>query len=380
MTSGDSEHGGSAAAVPAAFPPPGTALPEPAATDGPPAVPDEPVGVAPARGSRLRRRLAVAASVLWSLGLLGAGVALGYRLRDPDPVPPAEVVISVDPASLDALQPGGEIVAVMPAVLGLSEADARAVLADGGFASDDITVVEVPRAGQAGRVASQEPAAGTESPGAITLSLSSPAEMPTLLGLTRAEAEEAIRELGARPAFARAYEPGAAPDTVLATSPEPGEPVPDLVTITLASRPASLFLSEVQSVESDCGRGADKANGVESENAISCSLPSVDGTRVISWDLSRRADRFTAEVGLSDDSALDGVGRVTVLVDGVVVGEFDARFGALTTIDVEVRNGLRLELRVTTIAEPADGSARVVLLDPALLGAEDSINELAGQT
>lgn len=318
----------------------------------------------------------VAASC-WSIGLLGAGVAVGYRLRDPDPVPPPEVVISVDPVALDELQPGGELVAVMPAVVGLSEADARAVLADGGFDSSDITIEEVPRAGQDGLVALQEPVAGTESPGAITLSVSVPAEMPDLAGMSRADAEAAVRDLGARPAIARAYEPGATPDTVLSTSPASGDTVPELVTITLAARPASLFLTDVPTVDADCSTGSAKANGVESAHAVSCQLPSSGNTWVMAWDLSRRADRFTAQIGLSDDGAIDGIGRVTVVVDGVVVAEFDARFGVLTPVDVAVRDGLRLELRITTVKEPASGSARVAILDPSVLGAEDRIDELA---
>lgn len=341
-------------------------------------VENEPVNDRAARRTRLRRRLAATGVSLWSLGLLGAGVAIGYRLSEPAPIPPEEVVIEVDPVALDALEPGGEVVTVMPAVLGLSEADARAVLADGGFDSSDITVAEVPRAGDADLVAEQQPAAGTESPTSITLFVSIAAEMPDLVGATRAEAEAAVRELGARPAFARAYQPGAAPDTVLTSSPSAGESVPELVTITLASRPASVFLSDLRAVDSDCSRGEAKANGVESEHSILCSLPRLEASASVSWDLSRRADRFTAQLGIGDDGAIDGVGRVQVVVDGVVVAEFDARFGSLADIDVPVTGVLRLELRFTTLVAPTTGSARVVLIDAALLGAEASINELAG--
>lgn len=379
MTSGSGEVRPSVDAAPSVLPPPslGPQLPPTAAAHAGKDPEARPPRRRTAQRTRLLRRLTAAAAVLWSLGLLGLGLTLGYRMNEPDPVPPAEVSISVDPVALDALEPGGEIAAVMPAVLGLSEADARAVLADNGFGSSDITVEQLPRAGESGLVAAQQPAAGTELPGMITLSISSPAAMPDLTGTTRSEAEAAIRELGARPAISRAYEPGAVPDTVLATSPLPGEPVPELVSVTLASRAASLFLAEVPTVDSDCNRGEAKANGVESDQAVLCRLPNPDTTASISWDLSRRADRFTAQVGISDDSAVDGVARLAVVLDGVVIAEFDARFGVLTPIDVEVRDGLRLELRVTTLIEPSEGAARVVLLDPAVLGAEDRIDELA---
>lgn len=325
------------------------------------------------------RRLLLLSAAMWSLGLLATGIVLGQWLEEPPTAIEPEIVLNVDAGIADDVQPILEADLIMPGIIGLPIAEARAVLADYGIDETLITLVEVSWAGDPGIVTVQEPVAGTRSPQSVNLSVSVPASMPDLAGQTREEAERVIEGLGGRPIFRQEYVPEATPGTVVSTSPPQGSAMTELITVTLASRPASVFLVDLRSVDTDCSIDSVKVNGVQSQRAIYCRLSDSSPPKTADWDLSRKSARFTARVGLSDDSAIDAVARLEVIIDGKVARTLDIKFGTITDIDLSTVDALRLQLRVTTIGTLSK-SSRLVLLDASLLGADTDITSLSGSS
>lgn len=86
----------------------------------------------------------------------------------------------------------------MPSLTGLSEADAREALFQFGLTAEEVTVELAPAAGQAGLVIGQDPAAGTAKPKEATIRVSKAAKVPKLVGASEAETRRQLGALGAQ--------------------------------------------------------------------------------------------------------------------------------------------------------------------------------------
>jgi hypothetical protein len=338
-----------------------------------------------AKDRRFPPRWLTARRAGWALlvvGLLGAGITGGWVLRgwlaEPEVRVEAPVIDRPVVVAEAADGAGGT-----PNVLGLAESDARQVFANLGIGGDDLVVEEVPAAGQAGLVVGQQPEPGAELAGSATLLVSVAATVPEVVGLQEAEARDTLAALGARVVVERVYRDTAAEGTVVAVAPAAGEPLVDAATLQVAGAPSSVFLADLEPVESGCGT-VDSAtvNASDVGPSLDCQAGS-DQPTVAEYLLNRRVTFFEATVGIDDRTSAPAAAVVRVLVDGAVAAEQRIEFGAATPLRVPVSGGLRLRIEVV-FADPTGECCPdrpdVILGDARLVGGPDAIDALIAES
>lgn len=326
---GSCGHRSAPASVPAAEVAPANVPAEPAPADPwrrPPRTPRG-EGVVPAKQAQPMRRPRparrwVRRSAGWLraswwpglvVGVLLAGLALGYLLARPTTVEQVEVL---DPATLVVDE--GE--AEMPALVGMDLDPARLALGDAGIDASRVELIRRGAAGAPGRVLAQDPGPSLGVQGTIYLTVSEPIRTPDLRGLDFQEATARVEDLGGAVRLTQRIEPLARTGSVLATRPAPGRTMTSVVQLTVADPGTPVPLSALDTAETDsCGSvGEVSVAGQVFSSGISCSV--LD--RAVSYaefSTAGVAKTFTAHVGFDDDSD-GGSASVQVLVDGAVVG------------------------------------------------------------
>ncbi|MGW0037885.1 PASTA domain-containing protein [Gordonia sp. NPDC003376] len=326
---------------------------------------------APAPG---RRRKPLIVGVIASVIALIAGGAVGGYLaqnewanRGTSPVPSV-----VTAAALPAVGGTGS---AMPDLRGLDQDVARQVLADIGVDPARITTTTEPAAGAVGTVIGQKPASGTEGVSEASLVLSTEATMPQLTGQSGQELSVALQKLGAEVAIVKRYQPGAAPGSVVASTPVQGQSLPTNVELVVAEAGTSVYLRKISSAGSGCSSGTYSLNGKDYQNSLACSAGSRQSSNY-EWVTKRAADQLTATVGISDtDDDRAAAARVDVFADGRRVASVTAGYGTTVELDATITGALRLSIVVTRVS-PGTDSLSAVLGDARLIGSADAIKRL----
>ena len=306
------------------------------------------------------------------VGTLFAGIILGWVARgalyeDPDTSITATDENTGTLATETETRP-------MPDVRGLSEADARQVLADAGYDAAIVMINNVPSVAAAGTVAAQQPVSGTANPSAITLSLPSPATMPDLGGKLLDEATQALAAMGAEPAVKRVYEASAKPGTILGTEPKSGDTLTVAPLLTVAASPGTAPLSSLQDGGSCRSISSGSADGIPITDGVSCSADSNSSTTY--WILGRTLSRLKMTVGLDDSSEPSSRAKVTITVDGKALMDRELAYGESTNIDSDIAGALRLEVVVTSVSSSSSRGPAVVLANATVLGSSEAIDAL----
>ncbi len=302
---------------------------------------------------------------------------VGYRIAADRvrPARPAATVV-IEEVTLDAEQ-AEELPVRMPDVVGLTREEALEALADSGVDPSTVTFDERPFVGEAGHVVVQDPVRGQTEVDQVTLTLSSPATVPEVVGSPVDDAADAIEALGAVVVRRDVYAAGVADGSVVTVTPAAGAALAAEVVLEVAAPPSSVFLTSLEPVDGGCSTGTGSVNGTSSDAALSCS-EGYDDEAAAGYDLGRRADRFRATAGISDAGDVGAQVRLRLVVDGAERLSVELAFGAATPIDIDVAGGLRLEIFVQDISPDNGGydTPEAMLLDAALLGAPDAIAEL----
>jgi serine/threonine-protein kinase len=151
-------------------------------------------------------------------------------------------VLRTEPASGSDVVKGSDLVLVpsagpvtvpVPNVANLSEADARSKIADAGLAVGKVSKVASDTIAR-GLVIRTSPQIGSRvrAGGKVTLMLSAGLLMPDVTGIPKDQAEQILREKGFNPQFVEQND-DAAPGTVIAQTPSPGDPVTQGATVQL---------------------------------------------------------------------------------------------------------------------------------------------------
>ena len=321
----------------------------------------------------------------WTLlivGLLSAGGTGGWVLRGRLTEPDLRVEASVIDRPIvvaEAPNDPGET----PNVLGLTESDARQVFVNLGISGDDLQVEQVPAAGQAGIVVGQQPEPGAVLDGTATLLVSVAATVPEVVGLPEAEVRDTLASLGARVTVERVFHDTEAEGTVLAVEPAVGQPLVDTATLQVVGAPSSVFLAELDPVESGCGTVEEATINVSAVGPSLECQPYGDEPRTAEYLLNRRVAYFEATAGIDDRTAAPSPSIVRVVVDGAVAAEERIEFGATTPLRVPAAGGLRLRIEVAP-ADPTDECCPdrpdVILGDARLVGGPDAIDALIAES
>ena len=325
-----------------------------------------PAAAAATRNPR-RGRLILIGLVSWSLLVASASFAGGWMVNDrwqASRTRPSPSIIEI-PASQ------GEYEGTMPDLRGLGSSDARQVLVDVGFDPNLVVVNEVPWAGTPDLVVSQDPVAGEKVTDKVNLTVSGQASVPEVVGQHYLDAVNALRALGVEPEVVDAFDFTAPTGSVLAVAPAAGEPLPEVVQLTVAQPGSSMFFADLKAVDRICSSKDADLNGTPYNKSLGCSTGQANKPKTGVWLLDRRVQAISGVIGVDDKGKSDASAEVTVVGDGQVLGTFSTSYAQPADINISVTGVLRLEI-VTTSATGSE----VVLGTWLLKGTSDDITAL----
>jgi hypothetical protein len=317
-----------------------------------------------------RRRLRIIGTLLVLSGLFAGGFAGGWSAHTLAGVPatPDTTVELVAAPPDDAAE-----MVLVPDVRGLLLTDARQAVVDAGTPVEGITVVEGPSALPAGTVTAQDPIGGSRGTGTATLTVAVAGTMPELAGTPATAAAQTLLDLGVRAVQTHVYDPSVAEGTVLAVDPAAGSPLAATATLTVAGPASSVFVAELDPLESACSSGEISLNGQDHEQSLYCSVRERESVQT--YLLDRQATLLTGVLGITDRSDPGTSATVRIVADGVTVFESAAAYGASAPFEARVAGALRVEIRFSgTVGER---SGEVGLGDLRAVGGPDGIDALA---
>lgn len=299
------------------------------------------------------------------LGWLGRGNLVAAELPLQDTL---QVQTTEEPTTVQA-QP-------MPDIRGLSETDARQVIADAGYSPEIITVKSTPSLLPAGTIAAQSPVQGTSNATEIVLSTPAPAIMPELAGNTVDQATEQLARMGASPKILRVYDAKATPGTVLSSDPAKGAPLPAEPTLNVAAIPATVAFSALPATGS-CGPATNgSVNGLIFSSGIVCSASDTESTSY--WILGRKLARLHGTIGIEDNSDPRSKVTVKIAADGKNVFVADIAYGQSQEVDLDISNILRLDQTIALQDPDKDlqEKPKVVWADATVYGSTQAITSM----
>lgn len=259
--------------------------------------------------------------------------------------------------------------ATMPSVVGLTEDVARRAVTDAGIGVE-IKIVRTPSAGREGRVVEQSPQVG-EATDHVTLTLSSSAKMPDVVGQDMEDARAELESLGAVVLVDLKVSPDRPARSVLSTSPATGRTIPDQVTFVVAHPGDGAALTRVDAADAKSCRsgGSSQAAGRSFATTLTCR-PGGGDPASISYGVDGKAQFLTAQVALADRATAPA--EVEVLGDGKVLKKISVQPGRVNKLSVGIDRRRNLTVRVTS----RDGTT-VVIGDPTLLGDSVELKSIA---
>ncbi|MDR0849331.1 MAG: PASTA domain-containing protein [Propionibacteriaceae bacterium] len=338
----------------------------------------------PSGESKKRHRLLFVAGIgLLLLALVVGGFVAGWITRNYDlslqsgsDITPEVITVTLHPDEPTTLR--------MPDVRGLSKDEALQVIADQGWDPTKVILTKEPFAGEANVVVAQSPSSGVTNVGTIALTLSIPATVPDPSGLTLNDLTTRVRDLGANVRVVYAYDPLAAPGSILSVDPDVGKPLPSEVTVTVAESGTGIYVGQLKSVGGSMSVSKDLLlHGQSFTNSVTGRVQ-FDSRKPDDWAawtylLGVKANRFQAVFGIPDD-VTDTGGAVHVIfkADGVTVGEFEAIYNAPVDVDLDVTGVNRFEIWVQLRNTPNGANLTTMfgLGDARVVGSATAMDEL----
>jgi hypothetical protein len=220
-------------------------------------------------------------------------------------------------------------------------------------------------------VVDQQPAIGASAPPVVTLTVSSPAAVPEVKGSNESDLQTQLLELGTQLVVVRRYLPGVTPGTVLEVQPAAGSELPEKVTITVADPPSTAYLSSVEASRNGCNSGSYTQAGGKKDNALSCSVSKRAGSEPNGpmWQFGGAVEEVELTFGLPTDAKPGSSVHVELLLDGRRVAETDVAYGATAKLAVATPGALQFML-VTTAA---GGEPDRITVTGTVAGSRDAI-------
>lgn len=210
----------------------------------------------------------------------------------------------------------------------------------------------------------------------VSLTITGPAVVPAVIGAKEADARKQLADLGARVLSERVFDPQQPEGTVLSVEPAVGQPLVDQVTITVAAPPSSVYATEIDTVERDCSTGSVTASAVTYTQAFTCSVRSgASRPTAVEWALNREISTFEVVLSQDDRGDTGSTVTARVFLDGRLAKEATAAFGQAVTMSVPAAGALRLRIEVV-VAGGSDRSASAVLGDPKFIGSAAAVDRL----
>jgi beta-lactam-binding protein with PASTA domain len=120
---------------------------------------------------------------------------------------------------------------IVPAVVGLTQADATTAINSAGFKIETIEMTQSIKASDVGKVVGQTPVANTEAKMSVGVVISVSGgqkllEVPTVTGKTQADAESALKAAGLKASVTKGFSSTVVKGVVVSQAPEAGQKVP----------------------------------------------------------------------------------------------------------------------------------------------------------
>lgn len=237
--------------------------------------------------------------------------------------------------------------ATMPNVVGMTIENARAELTP---LNVRITTENKIDPAPVGQVIDQDPLGGADFATDVTLTISvAPPTVPDVSGESIGDALEVLENLGFEVKQTDEFDETAADGLILAQDPAAGTENAGTVTLTVSRRPVVVFLDElVQVAQSQTIFGTFDSNGTTFDRSLLLGR-SRNSPAYVEYNLSRDYRRFVTTVGLEDTADLEMVARYSILGDGRLLETADVPFGSTVEVDVDVTDVLRLRIDYTVL-------------------------------
>lgn len=161
-------------------------------------------------------------------------------------------------------------------------------------------------------------------------------------------------------------------NTVVGQKPAAGEPMGGTVTLTVARRPVTMYLADMRAIESGFSNCSSFLSGTAYPKSVCTG--SWSSTKSSSWNLSKGFRRVQAVVGRSDTASnAEAQVKVEAFLDQRSVWSETVSLGKPVELDIDVAEGLRLKLEVTSL-KSSDG-ADIVFGDLKALGLPGEVPE-----
>ncbi len=183
-----------------------------------------------------------------------------------------------------------------------------------------------------------------------------PASLPDVTGQPVSDAQsqlEAIKVTVETTSVTDASQPDG---TVIAQDPPGGAAYASQVTLTVAHKPVTTYLSDLTPVDGETSAtGVVSSDGTQYVHSVSLDVVASDNRyavrdATVSYDLSKAYGRFTAKLGVSDDSNDAATVTIEIFGDGRSLTSKDVKVGKNVPVDLDVTGVLRLKVVVTSTA------------------------------
>lgn len=244
--------------------------------------------------------------------------------------------------------------AIMPGVLGSTEDEARAELADRGVEDDDILVDERESLEKAGTVIDQVPSEGNAITGSVNLVVAKPiGNVPDFVGKPIADVREWAEEREIDIREVTVLDDTLDEGQVISTTPKAGQKASSEIAVEVASKPIVGQLADVtptttERCEPQTGEAA--VNGDSIQDSVMLRPPyDSDSPCIVEYDFGRDWTSLKGTLGIIDDSPTNTKVRLQVFGDEKELLNVQIAFATTTDLDLDVTDVLRLKVQVTYI-------------------------------
>lgn len=247
----------------------------------------------------------------------------------------------------------------MPDLVGMTEDEARADLADVGVEDGDIEVEEQESMLDPGSVIEQVPSAGSAVSGSVNLIIAVPVpEVPDFIGADISEVRDWADERGITVVETEVLDDEQDEGAVVKTTPAAGadpavELAVDVVVAPMTQALAGLEPADTANCQVETG-DADLSGDVYPDSIQLVTDTYREGICQVDYDLGRDWTSFKVAVGLRDDAPTASRVKITVIADGDELFNETMNIGTARDLDLDVSGVLRLTLFAQRVSESGE--------------------------
>jgi hypothetical protein len=151
------------------------------------------------------------------------------------------------------------------------------------------------------------------------------------------------------------------------------------VKLVIAEPASSVFLDQLNAINSSCSSNSIYVAGVERQHSLVCE-PGQGAPAETDYVLNRRVSAFQAVVGIGDTGASDTPVAFRIFVDGRLAFSITLPFGSSKPVSVPVVGALRVRLvAAMTKQGPSGSQVEAVFGNARFLGGSSAIDQLTAE-